>query len=74
MIEEREAAPVLLRLTFGRAFNQSLNKAMLPSGLQGLTLGWDFSQSLNNATLPLGLQSMSSGKHFNQICEQKTCR
>ena len=42
----------LQKLTFGRLFNQSLDKTTLPSGLRRLTFGMGFEQSLDGPTLP----------------------
>ena len=54
------------KLTFGRDFNQSLERVTLPSSLQSLTFGYDFDQSLERVTLPSSLQSLRFGETFNQ--------
>jgi hypothetical protein len=42
-------------LTFGRDFNQSLERVNLPSSLKGLTLGEFFNQSLERVDIWLQL-------------------
>ena len=53
-------------LTFGDAFNQSLDGVTLPSGLQTLTFGMWFNKSLKQVMLPSGLQRLTFGAAFDQ--------
>ena len=46
MIQDTDAMDVVVALTFGHDFNQSLAGMQLPSGLQTLTFGDCFDQSL----------------------------
>eukprot|EP00435_Cladocopium_sp_Y103_P010461 s2128_g2.t1 len=62
----------LASMTFGRHFNQSLERVTLPSGLQSLSFGSEFNQSLERVTLPSQLQSLSFGASFNQSLERVT--
>eukprot|EP00435_Cladocopium_sp_Y103_P034204 s1900_g8.t2 len=52
-------------LTFGEAFNQSLETVSLPSSLKRLTLG-GFNQSLDHVTFPDGLLTLTFGRSFSQ--------
>ena len=68
----------LEKLTFGEAFNQSLERVSLPGNLQSLTLGdefnqsHEFNQSLDRVTLPGNLQSLTFGRDFNNSLEGVT--
>ena len=62
----------LQTLTFGYAYNQSLEKVTLPSGLQTLTFGYAYNQSLEKVTLPSGLQTLTFGRCYNQSLEKVT--
>ena len=64
--------PSLARLSFGKTFNQSLERVTLPSSLQSLSFGLAFDQSLERVTLPSSLQSLSFGREFNQSLERVT--
>ena len=46
-------------LTFGKSFNQRLERVTWPSGLQHLTFGKSFNQTLDGVTWPPSLQSIS---------------
>ena len=52
-------------MTFGWLFDQSLDNATLPSGLQALTFGEDFDQRLGNTTLPSGLKHLTVDEAFD---------
>ena len=60
----------LQSLTFGWAFNESLEQVHLPNNLQSLTSGNGFNQSLEQVTLPTSLQSLTIGDGFNQSLEK----
>eukprot|EP00435_Cladocopium_sp_Y103_P050426 s1891_g15.t1 len=62
----------LRSLTFGKDFNQSLERLTLPSNLQNLTFGWHFNQSLERVTLPSNLRCLTFGYAFNQSLERVT--
>ena len=64
--------PSLASLSFGKTFNQSLERVTLPSSLQSLSFGLEFNQSLERVTLPSSLQSLSFGWAFNQSLERVT--
>ena len=49
-----------------RHFNQSMQKAALPNGLQFLTFGEGFNQCMVKAALPGGLQSLTIGSGVSQ--------
>jgi hypothetical protein len=57
---ERSAAQRLAEPDSGVNFIQSLQNALMPSGLQNLTFGFNFNQSLR------GLQSLTFGVNLNQ--------
>ena len=59
----------LQTLTFGSAFNQSLESVTLPRSLQNLTFGSELNQNLERVTLPSGLQALTFGSTFNQSLE-----
>ena len=62
----------LISLTFGAAFDESLEGVTLPNSLQTLTFGHNFDQSLEHVTLPNHLQSLTFGNYFNQTLERVT--
>lgn len=62
----------LQSLTFGWAFNESLQRLTLPNNLQSVSFGYCFDQSLEQVHLPNNLQSLTSGNGFNQSLEQVT--
>eukprot|EP00435_Cladocopium_sp_Y103_P061201 s312_g22.t2 len=62
----------LQSLSFGRDFNQSVERVTLPSSLQSLSFGDKFNQSLELVTFRSSLQSLSFGRHFNQRLERVT--
>lgn len=53
-------------LTFGGAFNQSLEGVELPRSLQSLTFGIAFNQPMEGINLPVGLQSLTMGELFRR--------
>lgn len=53
-----------LSLSFGHAFNQSLEGVTFPSCLQSLTFGHHFNRSLAKSHLAIGLQSLIFGRGF----------
>lgn len=53
-------------LTFGGAFNQSLEGVELPSSLQSLTFGIAFNQPMEGINLPVGLRSLTMGDLFRR--------
>ena len=48
-------------LTFGDAFNRSLDRVLLPGNLLQLTLGDEFNQSMEHVKLPERLQHLTLG-------------
>ena len=56
----------LLSLTFGYAFNRSLEGSRLPSSLRSLTFGYAFNRSLKGSRLPSSLRSLIFGYVFNR--------
>ncbi len=59
--------PLSLRsLTFGDAFNQSLEEAILPRNLERLVFGHQFDKCLEQVHWPRNLQSLTLGQQFNQ--------
>ncbi|CAJ1360496.1 unnamed protein product [Effrenium voratum] len=61
----------LSHLTFGDAFNQSLEGVMLPR-LQSLTFGSSFNQPLQGVRFPETLQSLTFGLSYDQAMEGVT--
>eukprot|EP00435_Cladocopium_sp_Y103_P012392 s1020_g3.t1 len=57
-------------LTFGTAFNHSLEGVILPENLQSLTFGNRFNHSMEHVLSPQGLRSLTFGKQFRQNLEQ----
>ena len=51
----------LQSLTFGDAFNRSLDRLLLPGNLLQLTLGDEFNQSMEHVKLPERLQHLTLG-------------
>ena len=49
----------LQSLTFGDAFNRSLDRVMLPGNLLQLTLGDEFNQSMEQVKFPEKLQDLT---------------
>ena len=62
----------LEHLTFGEAFNQSLEGVNMPRSLQTLSFGHRFNQGLEGVTLPSSLQTLTFGDGFNQGLEGVT--
>ena len=57
-------------LTFGRRFNQKIERNTLPEGLKSLTFGYYFNQEIERGTLPEGLKALIFGYSFNQKIDE----
>lgn len=55
----------LQSLTFGDAFNKSLENVSFPPSLLRLTFGRSFEKRLDHVTLPENLLALTLGRNFN---------
>eukprot|EP00929_Paragymnodinium_shiwhaense_P000814 TRINITY_DN10101_c0_g1_i1.p1 TRINITY_DN10101_c0_g1~~TRINITY_DN10101_c0_g1_i1.p1 ORF type:complete len:465 (+),score=101.22 TRINITY_DN10101_c0_g1_i1:192-1586(+) len=56
----------LQSITFGKKFDQRIDRITFPTGLQSLTFGFFFNSRVDDVALPSGLLSLTFGSHFNQ--------
>jgi hypothetical protein len=56
----------LIKIDFGNAFNQSIDKLKLPNNVQVIVFGDSFNQPINNVKWPNKLRKILFGYSFNQ--------
>ena len=56
-------------MTFGRDFNQPIEKNVLPPNLTHLTFSYAFKRSINTDILPSTLKQLTVPKHYKHMTE-----